>query len=110
MLYEPNPKHKAPWQSGRKGNLCPDWSLEQAQRLLEGSVLAPDGKKRYATMNDWAFAAQEHADGKWLGYPVAWYAVPEMIRRSWIGQGFVKRRKVLQNWGELPPAEEGADL
>lgn len=37
--YEGNPKHKHPWQPGRRGSLCPkEIGLARAQELLAGSV------------------------------------------------------------------------
>ena len=46
VRYECNPKHKRPWQRGRKGTLCPrDIDQAMAQRLLEDSVAVDD--KRY---------------------------------------------------------------
>ena len=35
-LYEPNPKHKEPWQRGAKGSLCPKGA--DASALLAASV------------------------------------------------------------------------
>jgi hypothetical protein len=43
LRYEPNPKHKLPWQPGKKGTLCPPWSHKQATALLAGSVPALKG-------------------------------------------------------------------
>ena len=40
MRYESNPKHKEPWQRGRRGTLCPsDIDQAIARQLLEGSEL-----------------------------------------------------------------------
>lgn len=80
MRYEPSPKHKEPWQPGRKGSMCPR-ELDEAGRnaLLERSV--EHGDKRYATDGRRAFEAQQHGDGVWHGYPVGW-ATPSVGRKS----------------------------
>jgi hypothetical protein len=74
MRYEPNPKHKAPWQPGLKGSLCPQDLTEDArQQLLEASAPDPNGgNARYATDGRRAFCAQSHGDDAWHGYPVGW--------------------------------------
>lgn len=89
--------------------MCPPWSHARAGQLLERSVIEPGGKRRFGTMNDWAFAAQEHAPERWHGYPVAWNEVPYSVRRVWLDQGLVKRRRMLQRWSELPPFEDEVD-
>jgi hypothetical protein len=102
LRYEPNPKHKEPWQSGRKGTLCPHERELVPFDMLVDSIL--DGDKRYAVCNGVAFAAQCHrvADGKefWHGYPEAWVNVPESIRRQWIKENKVTRRMVSKYWAE----------
>lgn len=97
MRYEPNPKHKEPWQHGRKGSLCPP-DLEEAERdaLLAGSV--KHGDKRYATDGERAFEAQEHVAGVWHGYPVGWKEVPEALRRTWLDERRVKRQAIRRHW------------
>jgi hypothetical protein len=102
LRYEPNPKHKEPWQSGRKGTLCPrEYDLVPLEMLMN-SIL--DGDKRYAVFNGLAYAAQCHrmVDGKefWHGYPVAWVNVPESIRKQWIKENKVKRSMVSKFWTE----------
>lgn len=100
LHYEPNRKHKEPWQPGRKGALCPHWAGLDPAQLLASSVL--DGKKRYAVFNGMAFAAQRHRElnGKeyWHGYPEAWENIPADIRRAWIRAGVITRRQVKQYW------------
>lgn len=102
MKYEPNPKHKNPWQRGRKGSLCPsDIDESDAAAMLEGSVL--EGEKRYATRDGKAFCAQKHRDppngeALWHGYPVGWKEVPEPIRREWRAQDKVTRSQVKDFW------------
>lgn len=102
MKYDPNPKHKKPWQRGRKGSLCPDEIYESdAATMLQESEL--DGQKRYATHDGKAFCAQMHRnplddEALWHGYPVGWKEVPEKIRREWCSAGKVKRRQIKQFW------------
>ena len=58
MRYFGNPKHKEPWQPGRKGSLCPSRRKMpdlDPQKLLESSELC--GAKRYAVFEGLAFAA-----------------------------------------------------
>ena len=59
MRYESNPKHKEPWQRGRRGTLCPgDIDQAIARQLLEDSEL--EGGKRYAVHGGKAFCAQDN--------------------------------------------------
>jgi hypothetical protein len=106
ILYEPNPKHKEPWQPGRKGTLCPEWSHNQALSLLRLSVPVLKGNRRYATINGVAFCGQEHRPGVWHGYPIAWEAVPTKILRQWVKEGKVTRKQVRDSWDE---ARQGGD-
>lgn len=97
MVYEGNPKHKEPWQPGRRGSMCPrSITLELAQKLLDGSVAA--GGARYATVEGVAFCAREHRPGSWHGYPVAWREVPADVRLAWLEAGVVRRADVRKNW------------
>ena len=97
MLYECNPKHKEPWQRGRKGSLCPrDITQDQAQRLLEESV--SEGKKRYAVHDGKAYCAQGHLNECWHGYPVGWREVPDFIRNDFMDRGRVTRREIKTYW------------
>jgi len=97
MKYEGNPKHKEPWQPGRRGSLCPAGiDPRAAQRLLDDSV--SEGARRYATLRGQAFCAQEHRAGFWHGYPVAWREVPPALWHEWIQNGLVKRSQVRSNW------------
>jgi len=100
LAYEPNPKHKLPWQPGRKGPLCPKWSHSQALALLEESVPVAKGKHRYATINGIAFCALEHRPGIWHGYPIGWEAVPPKILKQWIKDGNVSRKQIRDSWEE----------
>jgi hypothetical protein len=99
-LDEANPKHKEPWQPGRKGSLCPRWTTEAAQHLLDQSVVAPDGK-RFATAQGIAFTGQQHRAGFWHGYPIPWFEVPEVIRRRGIEEGIVKRKAIKESWYQV---------
>lgn len=96
MVYEGNPKHKEPWQRGRRGSLCPPEVKELARSLLEWSELV--GEKRYATYDGRAFCASEHQPGHWHGWLVGWVEVPEKLRRQWVEAGKVKRREILRYW------------
>ena len=94
-VYEGNPKHKAPWQPGRKGSLCPpDVSFERAQALLTLSVV--DGRKRYAADKGRAFCAQQHnaAKNRWHGYPSSWKDVPAAVRHQLVEAGVVTPREI----------------
>jgi hypothetical protein len=98
-VYEGNPKHKAPWQPGRKGSLCPpDVSLERARELLQASVL--DGRKRYAVDGGRAFCAQQHdaEKNRWHGYPIAWREVPGAVVHALLQNGAATRRDVKRYW------------
>ena len=98
-VYEGNPKHKAPWQPGRKGSLCPtDVTLERARELLRSSVL--QGKKRYAVDGGRAFCAHEHnpTKNRWHGFPVGWKDVPTAVRRQFLEGKQVTARDIKRNW------------
>lgn len=99
VRYESNPKHRDPWQRGRKGSLCPRIAKEAAQDLLDVSEAAADlGGKRYACLEGLAYCAQSHGPDLWHGYPVGWKEVPETLRRAWIAAGKVRRHDVRRNW------------
>lgn len=100
--YEPDDKHKKPWQRGKKrGSLCPaSLDLGSAQRLLRGSV--PHNTKRYASDGARAFCAQEHQPGTWHGYPVGWEEVPPKVRADLIRDNGVTRRSIRQYWRHEP--------
>ena len=80
LRYEPNPKHREPWQRGRRGSLCTEVGVEQAQQLLNESVLV--GEKRYAVYQGRPYCAQAH-EGVWHGYPIGWVEVPAKLRTRW---------------------------
>ena len=96
MTYEGNPKHKEPWQRGRKGSLCRFTASALAQAILDASA-AWEGK-RYSTHEGRAFCGQEHAPGRWHGYPVGWKEVPEPLRSSWLKEGRISRKNVREFW------------
>jgi hypothetical protein len=96
LEYESNPKHKEPWHHGKSGTLCPRWSWDFAQQILESSEAV--GKGRYAVQNGIAFKAHEHAPGKWHGHPVSWNEVDQKLVNQWIQQKRVKRREVRRLW------------
>lgn len=92
ICYEPNPKHKEPWHHGRSGTLCPRWSWEQAQQILDQSVV--EGQQRYGVAEGMAFKGHEHMLGRWHGHPVAWNEVPPAIVNRWLQERRVTRREV----------------
>lgn len=98
-VYEGNPKHKAPWQPGRKGSLCPpDISIERARELLQSSV--EEGKTRFAADKGRAFCARIHnaAKNRWHGYPVGWKEVPPSVRSQLLKAGAVQPQEVRRYW------------
>ena len=97
MRYESNPKHKQPWQRGRRGSLCPETvDLETARRLLSDSELV--GNKRYAVHEGRAYCAQKHGADAWHGYPVGWVEVPGILRRKWREDGRLQRGDMRKHW------------
>lgn len=98
-VYEGNPKHKEPWQPGRKGSLCPrDITRERANSLLQSSIVV--GNKRYGADGGRAFCAQEHnaTKGRWHGYPVGWREVSATVRQQLIKSGALTLRDVKRFW------------
>ena len=101
-VYEGNPKHKAPWQPGRKGAPCPqDVSLRRAEDLLGSSLEL--GRKRYAVDKRRAFCAQQHdiANNRWHGYPVGWKEVPSKVRQQLMESNGVTAREVKRYWEDI---------
>jgi hypothetical protein len=97
LKYEPNAKHKEPWQRGARGSLCPRGV--DAEALLEGSEVDPASPgKRYATDGVRAYCAHEHRPGCWHGFPVEWRRVPSSLRNAWLRSGRVDKRSVKENW------------
>ena len=98
-VYEGNPKHKAPWQPGRKGSRCPaDVTSERARELLRSSIM--EGRKRYAVNQGRAFCAHEHNPAKsgWHGFPVGWKEVPTTARRQFLESNTVTPRDIKRHW------------
>ncbi len=100
FAYEPNPKHKEPWQHGRKGTLCPKWSHLQSSVLLKKSIRSAKGNHRYATLRGVAFCGKEHRPGIWHGHPVGWEEVPPKIWRQWLKDGIISRKQIRDSWNE----------
>lgn len=101
-VYEGNQKHKAPWQSGRKGSLCPsDITIDRARELLQASMA--DGRKRYSVDKGRAFCAQQHdaAKNRWHGYPVGWKEVPAEVRQRLMESGVLTAREVKRHWEDI---------
>jgi hypothetical protein len=100
VRYVSNPKHKEPWQRGRRGSICPrEISPEQAQQLLNESVLVD--QKRYAVREGRPFCAQDDGAGGWHGYPIGWKEVPSKLRTRWEKkEKIVKKRDIDRYWEE----------
>lgn len=100
LVYEPNPKHKEPWQRGRKGALCPHWEGLDPAEMLTNSIY--HGDKRFSAHNGMAFVAQRHRvrdDTEfWHGYPEGWEYIPTSIRRAWLRNGTITRRQMNKFW------------
>lgn len=98
LPYEPNPKHKEPWQRGRRGSLCPkNLTIKDVLRLLrEESVL--HGQARYAIHEGRAFKATANHEGIWHGWPVGWVEVPESLRLQWRKEDKLKKRDMTRYW------------
>lgn len=95
--YQPNPKHDEPWQSTRRGSLCPkELSVEVAQQILDQSELV--GNQRFAVYDGRAYCARSHEVDVWHGYPVGWREVPEWLRLRWRKERRVTRRDIDRNW------------
>lgn len=97
LKYEPNAKHKEPWQPGARGSLCPPGV--DGPTLLADSVVDPSQPgKRYATDGERAYCGHEHAPDCWHGFPVEWRRVPERLRRQWLADHRVSRRSIKEYW------------
>ena len=97
LRYEPNPKHKEPWQRGARGSLCPPDVNGSA--LLATSELDPGRSgKRLATDGRHAYCGHEHSPGRWHGFPVGWPSVPAKIRTVWLADKRVSKRDLRDFW------------
>jgi len=96
LIYESNPKHSEPWQTGKRGSLCEAEARPLAPALLSGSVLWEG--KRYAVHDGRAYCAQEHLPNRWHGYPIGWRDVPAKLRTQWVKEGRVKKRQLDLFW------------
>jgi hypothetical protein len=97
LNYESNPKHKEPWQPGKKGSLCAAAVRPLASNLLLTSVLWEDDK-RYAVHDGRAYCAQEHLSNRWHGYPIGWRDVPPKLRMRFLKEGRMKKREIDRFW------------
>lgn len=97
LAYEPNPKHKEPWQRGARGSLCPK-GVDAPGLLAESRADPAHPGKRYATDGQRAYCGQEHLPGRWHGYPVQWKEVPPALRREWVADGKVNKRDLREYW------------
>ena len=96
LIYESNPKHSEPWQTGKKGSLCEAEIRPMAPALLEASVLWEG--RRYAVHEGRAYRADEHLPNRWHGYPVGWMEVPAKLARQWIRQGILRNHDRKKYW------------
>lgn len=74
--------------------LCPSWSNNLAQDLLDESLEDPRNGSRFATRDGMAFIGRHTVGEIWHGYPVPWSAVPEAIREAMLAAGKVTRRQI----------------
>lgn len=100
MEYEPNPKHKFPWQRGRRGSLCPhEIELDQAQALLDASEVDDAmPRKRFVVDRATAYCALQHGPDRWHGFPISWREVPARLRRKWLNEGRITDRDMKRGW------------
>ena len=96
MRYEGSPKHKEPWQRGRRGSLCPKMDYETAQTLLSESELMEN--KRYAIHEGRPYCAQQHRDDVWHGYPIGFVDVHPTLVNRWIREKRIRRSDVRSHW------------
>jgi len=97
LVYEPNPKHKEPWQRGAKGSLCPR-DADGPVLLAQSQVDPRQPGKRYATDGHRAYCGQEHRPGRWHGYPVQWKEVPPAVRTGLVTKHHVSKRDIREYW------------
>jgi hypothetical protein len=97
LVYEGNPKHRDPWQRGRRGALCPRGiSAERAQELLLDSFARAG--QRYAVQSGQLFAAKEHRTGLWHAHPVWWSDAPPDVFAHFRNSGLVSSRDLRRLW------------
>ena len=88
LTYTPNPKHKEPWQPGRKGSMCPkDITITRAKVMLSASFLHK--QQRFAVDQGRVFIGKADNRGGWHGYPAGWREVPETVRQHFLKGGAV---------------------
>jgi len=96
LIYESNPKHRDPWQIGKRGSLC-----EPEVRPLAGGLLLTSVSwegKRYAVHKGRAYCAQEHLPNRWHGYPVGWVEVSPKVARQWMRNGNLTNHDRKKYW------------
>lgn len=100
VRYEGNPKHKNPWQRGRRGSLCPrEIGLEQAQILLDYSDSEPNRPHvRFALDGSQPYCARPHGDDVWHGFPVRWREVPVSVRKKWLTENRITQQAMQPGW------------
>jgi hypothetical protein len=100
LRYEGNPKHKQPWQRGKRGSICPREIDEgRAQLMLSLADVAPESPDaRFAVLDGKPYCARPHTKDAWHGYPVRWREVPASLRAKWIEGKRVTRKEIRSNW------------
>ena len=97
LAYHPNPKHKEPWQPGRKGSLCPkDITLDRAAGMLSESF--HHKQQRYAVDQGRVFIGKTDNRDGWHGYPAGWREVPETVRQHFLKSKAVQNRDLSRYW------------
>ncbi len=92
LVYVPSDKHKSMPTGGVKGTICPPGV--DAQAMLDESATLPSRPgKRFSTDGKHCYAAHEDARGGWHGWPCTRQEVPELLRRRWITDGKLTRRR-----------------
>lgn len=94
MRYVSNPKHREPWQPGRRGALCPKEVWPHAQALLEGSE--ERGGHRYAVFEGKLYKGQKSDSNaaEWHGYPVGISEVPAEVVSVFVKAGKLTNRDI----------------
>lgn len=120
LIYRGSVKHKNRPIDVRKGTLCPEWthatatssfktdpydhnwSVTEAQKLFDFSILSGDGRRRFATDKGIAFEAKPSGDGTWHGYPIPWEHVPSKILSQWKFEKKVTRKDIRLHFSYMP--------
>ncbi len=106
-IYQRNSKHKSWLQPfDPDASLCPAWTHDHAQALLNESIVDASESRRFASAEGMAFVARVTRDDIWHGYPVPWSEVPEAVREQMLTAGVVTRRQIKRLFSSEALAEE----